>query len=117
MYLALFAGFSAGIAVCLGFIVYLNLTNLAKSDAERKRWVNKALIRDGQAKIFPDASIEPAFEMESSEKTAPMIMRSPLAAGKVALREQVETNRQKTNGNYLPDDVKEKIKAAAESIK
>lgn len=108
--LAILAGFFAGLSGCLAFAFYRQGEALVKTDAERKRWVNKVLIRDGQAKLFPDSEIEPEAETSTDEKrTAPKVVRSPFQSGIQRLKEKISNDKKTEAGSNLPDAVKLKI--------
>lgn len=113
---SILAGLFAGLSLGLFFYV-LHLESVASTlDIERKRWVNKAMIRDGQARIFPDSEIEPDTEPTEKLNHEPLTFKSPFQAGKAKLAEQVKEERQKENGSHLPLEVKAHITQAAQRV-
>lgn len=112
--LAICAGFFAGAFLCLSYAHVQQGDKLSKIDAERKRWINKVLVRDGQAKVFPDSEIEPIADGEKNEtRTSPMVMRSPLQNGYQKLKDKISSDKKIENGSNLPEAVKVKIVEAA----
>lgn len=114
---AFFAGLFAGAFALSCFVIYLNLRNLKEFNAERKRWINKALVREGQATIFPAADIDPATELEPVNPSQPLSILSPLRRGRANLTDATKTERQKEAGSYLPNEVKDRIAQAAAEAK
>jgi len=121
MNLLVFISFVAGLfAGAFGSFVYFHAINyglLVQTDAERKRWINKALVRDGQAKLFPETAIEPGIEAEPAPKGMPMAIASPFRRGKMALADAARDDARREAGSYLPPDVRDSIREAAEKAK
>lgn len=121
MDLLVFISFVAGLfAGAFGSFAYFHVINyglLVKTDAERKRWINKVLVRDGQAKLFPEAAIEPGIDAEPMPKASPISMASPFRRGKMALADTVKDDARRDAGSYLPPDVVDSIREAAEKVK
>lgn len=115
---AFFAGLFAGAFALSCFVIYLTLRNIKELNAERKRFINKSLVRDGQATIFPQTDIDPDTDHETSKPSGPISLLSPLRRGRQNLRDSA-TNEHKTvvPGTFLPPDVKSKITEAAENAK
>lgn len=110
------AGFFAGAFLCLAYAYIQRNNELSKIDAERKRWVNKVLIRDGQAKLFPDSDIAPEVDGEKNEtRTSPMVVRSPFQSGMQKLKDKIHNDKKNENGSNLPEAVKTKIAEAAKA--
>jgi hypothetical protein len=114
-------GLFAGLAIAsLGFIVYLHFQSQKQInlvDRERKLLINKAFVRDGQSRIFPDAIVNDGLETQPAEKpAAPSRSISPFRKGKVELQEKLAkgaTAEMDEPGASLPDAVKEQIAEAA----
>lgn len=115
--ISLFAGFFTGLSTCLVYLHVESRKAFAKCEAERKLWTNKALIRDGQTKLFPDAMIETGIDSMPSEKTPPIAFRSPFRKGIVDLREKVAEERKAESGSKLPVEIQEQIAEAAKAAK
>lgn len=114
--LAILTGLFAGLSGCLAFAYWQQGKILARTDAERKRWVNKVLVRDGQAKVFPDSEIETKRETEKDEtRTTPIVMRSPFQNGIQILKDKINSDKKTENGSNLPDEIKFKISEAAQA--
>lgn len=111
------AGLFAGISLCLwNHILFLREIN-SFCDTERKLWTNKALVREGQARIFSDEQIAGQSSPELPEKPRSFSIRSPFQQGKLNLKTQVEETRRTEAGQNLPENIKAQIIERAEAMK
>lgn len=119
------AGISTGIAIALSaWLVYAVIhfrRRVAETDRERKLLLNKAFVRDGQAKLFPDSVVNEGLETQDEPRTPkpPIKLQSPFRAGRQKLREFVAGGRgERTDAaNNLPPNVQQAIIEKAESLK
>ncbi len=105
------AGLTLGTTlILLGAVWYLlRLTRVL--DIERKLFINKALVREGQAKIFTNVA-------DAGHDAAPKpagSVRSPFQSGLDRLRDRVQTEIRQENGSHLPNEIKQAIIKAKEA--
>jgi hypothetical protein len=115
--LALTTGLFCGIAATLIYVIRIFLIRNHELEIERKILTNKAFIRDGQGKLYPDSMIDP--EKKDSQQTGktPTQVLSPLSQGKQKLRERLEQEKKPENSTTLPANVQAKIREQAEKIR
>jgi len=111
------AGIFCGVALVLFFACYWLNRRYEQVDLERKLWTNKALIRDGHGRIFPDVMIGMPDADLLKPQAAPFVRKTPLEQGKANLLERVRTEKQVANGSKLPDAIQARIRAAADERK
>lgn len=114
--LGILAGLFAGAAAGLGYAIRIVLRQTRKVDAERMRVLNKAFVRDGQAKLFPAELIAEGedVEFETAVPNHPTRPVSPFQRGLQKAREEAKKTR---SAAPLPDAIKEKINAKAEEVR
>lgn len=92
-----------GASVILSLWLYFEFQYIGALDHERRLFINKTLVRDGQSKIFGDAAVPDAVP----KPAAPL--KTPFQAGLNRLKETVQTEKAKEAGSYLPDEIKQAI--------
>lgn len=110
-FITFIAGIFAGISLILALFVFFQLRLIEALNQERKLFINKSMVREGQAKIFADA---PA---SGSTPKPPGQIRSPFQAGLGKLKEQVKILKAEENGSKLPEEIKQAILKAKEEKK
>lgn len=113
----LFAGLFAGACVVLVYHVRFLLRQMAAINAERKRWANKAVIREGSPRLFPDSETEPDAVPQEKKFHKPFTVESPFRRGINNLKNSIAGEKKTEAGQNLPDELKEKIATAAEAAK
>lgn len=112
------AGLFAGGSIVLIVWLYSVIALARKIDAERMQWCNKAVVRDGQTRIFSDAQIigaEPVIA--PNVVTASSRPMSPFQSGLVGLKAKLAEEKKQEAGDTLPDNLKLKIKRDVEEVK
>jgi hypothetical protein len=106
--------FFAGLSTGLVYSIFLLHKLYRKTDAERMLWCNKALIREGQAKIFSDEAITTGDTTPIVPKPSPAkTVVSQFRKGLNDLTEKVRANRRV----QIPDEAQEAVRRAAEEYK
>lgn len=107
---SIFISLVAGLAVGAAYFLRLQLQ---QSEAERKLWTNKVLIRDGQQKIFSDEMIV-GEKPPPPPKQAQGTTTSPFRAG---LSQATKDLQEQKTASPLPPAVQDALKKGAERIK
>lgn len=107
------AGLFLGTTMMLAYVVRFLSNQIRKVDAERMRAINKSYVRDGQARLFPDAVIAATEDVEADETPTrrPVAIKSPFNTGLTKKRTELEQQKKAVN---IPPEIAQRIAHEAE---
>ena len=119
--LAIFlAGFFTGTTTVLIYLVTREQLFTRKFDAERMKWANKAVIREGSQPLFSaeDINGEGADNVSPApDPKPPRQFSNPFRRKRNEMRENLAKQTDIEAGRHLPEGLKYKITQAAEEAK
>lgn len=83
-------------------------------DRERKRLINKIMVREGSPQLFPDEEIEPDRIPAEKRPATPIRTSTPFRTGIRNLKESLNLRDKTEAGQNIPAEIKDKITDAAE---